>query len=189
MSLSDLDVNPYRPVPFYGDTVVEISVPSGRLIVSDDLRSVDFFNTKPEGSINYGVNLDAWGKAQAVAANLAYAFVGNSCPDITRQLSGELLVVTRAWDEEKDEAAIEDGEVVVASICTDHWAVMMTDYQNWLDNGGPDVKVANEPYAIEAFQLIDVTPGLYRFTVYSHSDRFSLDDFGRTVYAKLELVS
>ncbi|QOT19364.1 hypothetical protein [Paenarthrobacter sp. YJN-5] len=176
-----------QPPAFLENTVIEISVPSGRLIATDDLRTVKYFEIDPPMSINYGAGLDAWAKKFA-EINVAYAFVGNTCPSVTRLPDGLIQVVTPAWNEETDEAEFNDDEVVVAKICTDLWATMLTDYQGWLDHGGPEVEAANERYALTVFTVFDVTPGKYRWTVYSHSDRFDRDSLDRVTYAQLELV-
>ncbi|MET4143901.1 hypothetical protein [Arthrobacter sp. UYCo732] len=172
---------------FTGNTVIEISVPSGRLIATDDLRSTNHFDIEPPFSINYGSGLDAWAKAFAARTNAAYAFVGNTCPSVTRRNDGSIQVVTPAWSEDEG-GAFNDDEVVVAKICTDLWATMLTDYQNWLDHGGPEVAVANADFAFDTYTVFEVTPGKYRWTVYSHNDHFDRDAEGRITYARLELL-
>jgi hypothetical protein len=173
--------------PFLGNTVVEITIPSGRLIASDDLRSVKHFDIEPPLSINYGAGTDAWAQLLATRANTAYAFVGNTCPSVTRQTDGSIEVMNPAWDE-ADKPVYLDGESEVADICTDHWAAMLTDYQNWLDHGGPEAEVANRQFAIQAYTFFEVTPGRYRWTVYSHADNFDRDADGRVTFARLELI-
>jgi hypothetical protein len=172
---------------FLGNTVVEISVPSGKLIASDDLRSTKHFDIEPPFSINYGSGLDAWAKEFAARTNTAYAFVGNSSPSVTRRNDGLIRVANPAWIKDAD-PAFDDDETVVAKICTDLWATMLTDYQNWLDHGGSEVAVANAEFAFDTYTVFGVTPGKYRWTVYSHSDYFDRDSLGRVTYAQLELV-
>ncbi|EMY33555.1 hypothetical protein D477_014176 [Arthrobacter crystallopoietes BAB-32] len=174
--------------PFLGNTVVEITVPSGRLIASDDLRKVGHFKIEPPMSINYGAGTDAWAQLFAKQANTAYAFVGNTCPCVTRQADGSVEVISPAWEADTYKPVFLDGENRVARICTDHWAAMLTDYQNWLDHGGPDISVANDGFAIQAFTVFEITPGRYRWTVYSHADNFDRDAYGRVTFARLELI-
>lgn len=181
-------VDYYAKLPeFLGNTVIEISVPSGRLIATDDLRSTKHFDIEAPLSINYGSGLDAWAKEFAERANTAYAFVGNTCPSVTRRTDGLIQVVTPAWGDDED-PAFKDDETVVAKICTDLWATMLTDYQSWLDHGGPEVAVANADFAFDTYAVFDVTPGKYRWTVYSHADYFDRDNLGRVTYAQLELI-
>jgi hypothetical protein len=174
--------------PFTGTTVVEVDVPSGKLIAADSLCSVDHFNIDPPLSINYGVGLDAWAKLLAKQANTAYAFVGNTCPKVTRQANGSIEVIGPEYDEDLDDSVFNAGEQVVASICTDLWATMLTDYQNWLDHGGPDIGTANDRFAIQALTVFEVPPGKYRWTVFSHADTFDTHAAGRVTFARLECV-
>jgi hypothetical protein len=173
--------------PFYENTVVEISVPSGKLIVSDELRGPERFRIEAKFNPNYGLGMNALAQEFAEKANMAYGFVGNSCPSVTRQADGTLLVVQGEYDEEEDESVFNDDETVVAKICTDHWAAMMTDYQNWLDNGGNAVEKEGLHHD-GGMTVFDVTPGKYRWTAYTHNDHFDLQAYGRVVYAKLQLI-
>ena len=63
---------------------------------------------------------------------------------------------------------------------------MLTDYLNWLDNGGPSIETANEDYGVQKFTVFDVTPGKYRWTVLSHSDMFDTDS--ALIFAHLDLI-
>jgi hypothetical protein len=175
-----------KPPVFEDFTVVELSVPSGRIIASDDLRGPDFFDVEQTQSINYGAGLDTWAKAWATEANVGYSFVGNTCPSIARNSDGLIQVVSPDHDEEGDEEVFENGETVLAKISTAHWAVMITDHQNWLDNGG--ISIEQDPEQISEFTVFDVTPGKYRLTTFSHNDYFDIDRVGRVVYAKLEFI-
>jgi hypothetical protein len=173
--------------PFTGNTVVEIDVPSGKLIANDSLCSVNHFNIEPPLSMNYGVGLDAWARLLAEQSNAAYAFVGNSSPSVARQTDGSLDVINPEW-EDFDEPVLNAGETIVARICTDLWATMLTDYQNWLDHGGPDISTANDRFAIQAFTVFEVPPGKYRWTVFSHAEGFDMHAAGRVTYARLECI-
>lgn len=157
---------------FLGNTIVEISVPSGKLIAGNDLRSVPYFDVELPLSISSGVGCDAWAKEFAEKANGALASVGNSSPTVVRMESDRFHFVNGA----------RNGEISVAWICTDLWAVMLTDYQNWLDNGGEEVTEDDD------YTVFDVTPGKYRWTVFSHADNFDPHARGRVLYAALDLI-
>lgn len=176
-----------EPMPF-GAPVTEIDVPSGKLIVADNLGRVAHFSIDPPMSINTASGTDAWAQLLARQANTAYAYVGNSCPSVIRTADGALEVINFEWDEETGTRKINEGEEKVAWICTDLWATMATDYQHWLDHGGPDIGVANEPYSLQVFTVIDVAPGRYRWIAYSHLDSFDMDAEGRITYARLERI-
>jgi hypothetical protein len=177
----------YAPQELWsGTTVVEIAVPSGKLIASDDLR-MGPFDIEPQQSINYGIGADAYSRLFAETRNIAYASVGNTCPQITKNAEGLLQVISPYWSEETG-VVFEEGEETVAKICTDHWATMLTDYEFWLACGGKTIEEANKEFKVQSFYLIDVTPGKYRWTVNSHSDFFDVDALDRAVFAKLELI-
>jgi hypothetical protein len=171
---------------FSGTTVVEIAVPSGKLIASDDLRKGPF-DLEPQQSINYGIGTDAYSRLFAESRNIAYASVGNTDPRITKNADGLLQVMSPFWSEETG-VVFEESEEIVARICTAHWAVMLTDYDFWLACGGKTLEEANKEYKVQSYFLIDVTPGKYRWTVYSHSNFFDSDVTDRVVFAKLELI-
>lgn len=177
-----------KQLPFTGDTVVEIDIPSGRLIAADSLCSVGHFDIDPPLSINSGVGLDAWAQLLAKDANTGYAFVGNTCPKITRQVDGSLEVVSPEYDEDLDDSVFKAGETVVARICTDLWATMLTDYQSWLEHGGPAIEAANEGFALKKYTVVEVPAGKYRWTVFSHKDTFDTHAEGRVTYARLECI-
>ena len=175
-----------KPPVFEEFTVVELSIPSGKIIASDDLRGADFFDVEQTHSINYGAGLDAWARAWAAEANVGYSFVGNTCPSITVNQDGMIQVVSPDHDETGDELVFQDGENSLTKISTAHWAVMMTDHQHWLDNGGAEIE--NEKERLSEFAVFDVTPGKYRLTTFSHNDYFDINRSGRVVYATLELI-
>lgn len=178
---------PRRPDPFLGNTVVDINVPSGKLIMSDDLRAVEKYRVEMRESINYGRGCDLYARDHAEQVNVAYASVGNTCPTITVNADGVIKFVNPDYDD-TDSAILEEGETNVGWICTDLWAVMAVDYQQWLDDGGKPVDEANAEYAVQSFTVLDVEPGKYRWTVYSHSDNFDRDADGRVLFAELEKI-
>lgn len=183
------NLQPPKPEPFHEDTVVEINVPSGKLIMSDDLREVAKYDIDSPISINYGRGCDALARISAEQANLAYAQVGNSCPSITVNTEGVIQFVSPEYDEDTNSVIFEDGEVKVGWIITDLWAVMAVDYQQWLDDGGKPVEEANAEYPTDPYTVLEVKPGKYRWTVFSHNDSFDGWADGRRVYAKLEPVT
>jgi hypothetical protein len=175
--------------PFAGPTVVELDIPSGKIIASDDLREPDHFDVEDENYIDGAFGWDLWAKDFATKANVGYSFVGNTSPVILVKPDGIFRVVKADYDDENvGRPPYEPDDTIIASICTDHWATMITDYQYWLDHGGKTVEELNEPYKFLVFTVFDVTPGKYRWTVYSHSDGFKNHADGRVVYAQLELI-
>lgn len=159
-------------LPFTGLTVTEITVPSGRLIVSDALHTVAHFDVDPEQSITDGAGMDAWSKLFAHRANTAHASIDGFDLWITRNAAGNVAVITPERDAATGEAQLYEEENAVARITTDFGAIMLTDYRNWLDHGGPDILNALDRFQIEDYRIFEVTPGRYKWTVYSHADGF-----------------
>lgn len=179
---SMIELELLKPEPFYGETILEIDVPSGKLVVADSLGPV--FYPESVSSINYGRGQHEMALKYAEDYNVASACVGNSCPTITQQTDGSYMVVSLELNEEEDDVIFEDGEKKVAHVVTDSWSVELTDYQNWLDNGGEELTEG----ARHRYTLLSVTPGKYRWTAKCHADGWDYYDFPRAEFATLELV-
>lgn len=184
-------LNPYRQrEPFPHDTVVEINVPSGRVLISDDLRGAPKYRLEPPASLNYRAGLDDYARLFAEQANMAYAFVGNSCPSVYREeRTGDLIVMNPAYDEETDDYLAVEGATKIATVCTDLWATMIVDYEEWLAAGGDDLDTLNGRNAIDwAYTVVEIPAGRYRWTAFSHNEGFDIHGEGLLTYARLERI-
>jgi hypothetical protein len=170
-----------KPEPFYGETILEIEVPSGKLVIADSLTPV--LTPEAVGDFNYGRGQHDTTLKYAKDYHVASAFVGNSCPKIVQQTDGIYLVVSLDVDE-KDEDIYENGETEITTVITDSWSVELTDYQNWLNHGGQELA---DGYS-HVYDVINVVKGKYRWTVKSHADGWSHYDFPRAEFATLELI-
>lgn len=180
-AVSAIELELLKPEPFYGETVVEINIPSGKVVIADSLYPV--FCAESTVSINYARGKHETALKFAEDCNVALAFVGNSCPTITQQEDGSYVVVCLELDEE-DDVIFENGEKEVAHVVTDTWSVEITDYQNWINNGGEDLP----DDASHGYTVLNVIPGKYRWTAKSHSEDWDYYEFPRAEFAKLELV-
>lgn len=170
---------------------LEVSFPSGKVISADDLRSVPYFNVGAPSDINLAPSewREGWSREYNEQAQVAHASVGNSSPSVIRK-GDTYTVASLDWGDDWVHPILGAGESIVATICTDLWAVMLTDYEHWQTHGGPTVEDANNNgYELQKFQTFDVTPGRYTWTVYSSGTDFTDDVEGRVVYAKLELIT
>lgn len=168
----------------------ELNVPSGKLVVANDLRR---WFPLPEGdgdipSINtvLGCRMTALAYAKA---GMSHAFVGNTCPGVYRLTDKSFKLATEPRDEYwngKDWVPYKrrpkfKGERV-AGVCTDLWWYSLCDLEEFerrIVKFGGSLK---EAYA----EVIDVTPGVYRFR---HNDDFDRDEFkNEVVYATFEWV-
>lgn len=181
-AVSTIGLELMKPEPFYGETVLEIDVPSGKLVIADSLGPV--FYPEMVTSINYGRGKHEMAIKYAQDYKVASACVGNSCPSITQRADGSYVVVSLERNEKANDVIFEEGETRVAHVVTDSWSVEITDYQNWLDNGGDELTEG----ARHRYTLLSVTPGKYRWTVKSHADGWDYYEFPRAEFATLELV-
>ncbi|KQO98925.1 hypothetical protein [Leifsonia sp. Leaf264] len=190
-------------------TVIELSVPSGKLIVSDDLRPLYDFDTVGEGRSDYNsVAGQARATREMAEQGCAYGPVLNSSPSLIR--TGEDRFIISHFDSEL--APGEDGNpegTELASICTDLWAYSIADYDDWLGKlttwlAKPDldddnsyrlkelaewmVNGANPADLPWTMPVVDVTPGVYRFTHHTGEKNFDHNDWP-AVFAHVERIS
>lgn len=144
----------------------EINVPSGKLVIENDLR--DWFKAHKKGSVNYTIGRHKLTLAYS-SIGLAHGFVGNSCPAVYKDSEGVFRI--GSWykevaeeDDEVDEEVegVEDEECPwgekVAWICTDLWWYSICDLE--------ELQRRESYYSSEETRkrtVIDVRPGVYRF--------------------------
>ena len=162
-----------------------IEVPSGLLLVGNDFRKVPHFDVEQRRSINDLRGLIVWAEDFAEKANTGYVFTGNSDPRITRTPDGSVVVVTPEWRDDGETIVLQDEEELVGHVLTDLWAVMVTDYEYWLGNGGSQ-KILDDR---DDYFIISVEPGTYQWITYSHDDDWDGLTEGRIEYARLERVT
>lgn len=168
----------------------ELNVPSGKIVVANDLRS---WFPLPDGDSDFNINTTL-GCRQTTSAyaevGMSHAFVGNTCPGVF-SLGGDKYKIANGpaedyWDDKAkewknyDPPPKFDGERV-AGVCTDLWWYSLCDLEELqrrfkkfggnLDNAGGEV--------------IDVKPGVYRFR---HDDEVDRDAPGETLYAEFEWI-
>jgi hypothetical protein len=166
-----------------GTTVIELNVPSGKLIVDDDLREL---TRLPVGG--YDVNGDK-GIQQTTKlyekAGMAHGFVGNTCPSVYSDKEVEDGFLIANIPEEHEDAWGKS----LAGVCTDLWWYSLIDAEEakrravafGLAKTG-DEYVAKHIDSRWERNIIDVKPGLYRLTHYHDNDR---DDYSTpTIYAR-----
>lgn len=170
----------------------ELNVPSGRIVVANDLRK---WFPLPEGdgdlaSVNTVLGCRQTTKAYA-DVGMAHAFVGNTCPGVFKLEDGKFKIANEPPDEYwngTDWVAYEQPPVMegkqVGSITTDLWWYSMCDgdeFKRRTKKFGGSLKTADA-------KTIKVKPGVYRFRhndeVPRHEDRGDEE----TVFATFEWV-
>lgn len=174
-------------------TTFELNVPSGKIVMDDDLRQ--WFPTDAEFDINktLGIHLQILDYAKA---GFACGFVGNSCPAVFK--TGDKFTVGNWLDEiHKPGSDPDDYDYIenpdecpwgekVGSICTDLWWYSIADYDDFKRRFAHYTPDGNfeEWFKHWTHHVADVKPGVYRFTHYTEVDR----DAGTVVYCEFEWV-
>jgi hypothetical protein len=191
--------------------VIELEVPSGKIIVTDSLGPVFDFDL-----LNYNSKAGQ-AEAQAIMATqgCAYGPVGNSSPSLVRVggVQSDSFIISN-FDEELKPG--DEGYVVgeqLADICTDLWAYSIADLDHFVATARAKFEAAGEAERVELLQrelfawavqpgdprdridklgwtvtVVNVTPGTYRFTHHTGEAGFDGDAWPVT-YAHVELVA
>lgn len=159
---------------------VMIAVPSGMLVVANDLRDLwpevqDDFNVNSSEGLK--LTIEAYGKA-----NLFHGYVGNSCPSVYKD--GDTIHIGNNghgddvnWDKITDELPGER----VAGVCTDLWWYSICDYYEYIKRGGdPNDKDV---------EIVKVNPGPHTLKHYwPFSDSGDSYRKSRMIYASIYRV-
>lgn len=195
--------------------VIELAVPSGKMIVTDSLRPVFDFD-----SLNYNSKLGQ-AEAQQIMAEQGCAFgpLGNTSPSLVRVgkagpdgASSNSFIITNIDDElEPGDEGYVAGEKL-AYICTDLWAYSIADLDHFVAAARAKFEATSETERDEFMKgelfawavqpgdprdrldqlgwtvtVVDVTPGTYRFTHHTGEADFDRDAWPLT-YAHVELI-
>lgn len=157
----------------------ELNVPSGTMIVANDLRC-HFDFAGDDYDINTRIGCVRTTKAME-AIGCAHAFVGNSCPGMYKVRENTFTISCGGYDYEKDEDVEPEG-ILVASIITDLWWYSIVDADEF-EKRDCD-KCHDEDYVTR----VKVQPGVYRFTHFQHLDHEE-DESSPFTYTKIEWIS
>ena len=151
----------------------ELNVPSGVMVVANDLRP--HFDTKDSYDINTVFGCVQKTKAMA-KIGCAHAYVGNTCPGMYRTGKDRFTIAASGF---KDDNEIgPDGELV-ASIVTDLWWYSIVDADDY------DRRDCTDKYAVER---VEVRPGVYRFTHFAHLKTWKEETDRPTIYTNIRWV-
>lgn len=156
----------------------ELNVPSGRLVVANDLR--DLF---PLMEDDFDVNTQSGCRLTTLAYaehGMSHASVGNTCPGVYRCSDGSYKVASPPW-EDSDPMPEFDG-TRLAGVCTDLWWYSICDkdeFEKRLKHFGREA----EDFSVK---VVDVEPGVYRFNWDARARAGSGP--GELVYTRFERV-
>lgn len=169
------------PYPDGVTTVIRLEVPSGKLVVTDDLRpAYDWRDSDLTASYN-----SVLGQHQAVLAmaaqGCAYGPVGNTCPGLYRTGEDTYVIAIPDYDEKADAEILPESWTELAGIITDLWAYSIADYEDWQAKGGDNTG--------GWYRVVNVPPGTYEFTHHTGERGFDRDAPGTVVFADIRKVS
>ncbi|OEV09203.1 hypothetical protein [Streptomyces nanshensis] len=175
-------VHVQSPCPFPDGITMQITleVPSGQMIVTDDLRAVhdvDF-----DAGASYSTALGMAQVVEAMAAlGCAFGPVFNTCPGLYRTHEPDSYLIAAPVIDEADVPSLPE-ETRLARISTALWAYSIADVEDWKAKAG-DVDQLGK------YTVVDVTPGTYRFTLHAGERGFDHYAEGTVVFAHVELVT
>lgn len=173
------------PVPDGVTTVIDLKVPSGKIVVADDLRGVYDWRVGGEDVKEFASYNSALGQHQVIehmaSVGCAYGPVGNSCPGLYCTGDGT-YVIANAWTDDDDEIIDPEakGWERLASICTDLWAYSIADLDDFLSKGGT---------VNDNVDVVEVPAGTYRFTHRTNEKGFDPWVEGTVIFAHIEYLS
>lgn len=171
-----------KGVPFTMNTALEISIPSGTIVMTDNFVE----NFVPSGDYE---GQSAWMHNLAVGYMNDYKIATariDETPALLRKNGNEFVIATLG----KKGKVFED-EVLAKYNRTGlyDYSIELMDYDNWLNTVGTRLEESHD------YSLFHVTPGVYLWTVYSHNQKFYEDYYTendkpkkRKVYAELTFV-
>jgi hypothetical protein len=162
--------HPNGPPPYWYD----FEFPSGKIVIENDSRHL----LPDHGDL--GGNGSVWEQritSYYAQRQMAHFFVGNTCPGFWRVGPDSYIIAPRPHDANYDD--IEVPWERLGGICTDLWWYSIMDHDKYFDLGGKAEKFHQD--------IIEVTPGTYRFTHQYHLVR----DVGgvEEVYTRIEKIS
>lgn len=163
-------------------TVITLAVPSGKIIINDDLR--DVYAARGDGFASYNTSRGQAQVIEAMAAiGCAYGPVGNSCPGLYQLLGeGRYVIASPAYDDDDEPIGDLATAKDLASICTNLWAYSIADYEDWKAKGG-------DPEMLKFADTVDVPPGVYQFTHHTGENGFDHYAAGEVIFAHIERIS
>jgi len=134
----------------------ELNVPSGKMVVANDLRHDWPVVGDYDVNSNYGCRMTS--EQYAERAGMAHAFVGNTCPGMNRLSLTEFIIGVDEYAEDGKPAGKLKGEEV-AGICTDLWWYSIVDYDDFVQRLGKPKERA----------VVECKPGVYQFRHLFHA--------------------
>ena len=172
------------PFPEGITTTTYLAVPSGKIVVYDDLRYVyDGFHD------TFASYNSALGQHQVIEAfaklGCAFGPVSNTCPDLFRTGEDMYAIASLEYDDDERELKriLPDGWTRLGGVITDLCAYSIADHDDYLAKGGSlDTGRGTGP------DVVEVPPGTYRFTHHTGERGFDHYAPGTVIFAHIERI-
>lgn len=152
----------------------ELNIPSGVMVVANDLR--DHFNFEDDFNVNTAMGIVKTTKAME-KIGCAHAFVGNSSPGVYKTGENTFIVASSGYNEKTGGEKKPKGKRV-ATICTDLWWYSIVDWNEFKK------RKCNGKYQIDK---VKVKPGVYRFShFYGTGQKFEKNFEKPSIFTKIE---
>lgn len=160
-------------------TTVTLNVPSGQIILTDNLRPT--YDCDRDGFASYNSTL---GQSQVVHAmasvGCAFGPVLDTSPGLYRTGTDSYVIAGVNHDVVDHPVLREDARL--ASICTDLWAYSIADVDHWKARGGDPATLGWKG------TIVDIPPGVYEFT--HHAGERGFDHHADVaIFAKIERIA
>lgn len=161
-----------KPCPYplgLGPTIFELNVPSGKMVVANDMRKL--FPVIRDYSINHAIGILKTEMAYA-EVGMAHCFVGNSSPGMYRMQGTDRFVIGPKGLSlrQNPKWAAKDKSRQVAGICTDLWWFSICDYDEFVKRN------KSKPLNEHGYETVSCKPGVYQFKhVYRSCDHDAYD--------------
>ncbi|MFC8950947.1 hypothetical protein [Streptomyces rochei] len=163
-------------------TVVTLDVPSGKIVVTDDLRPVYSVDRHDLASSNSALGQAQYIEAMA-AIGCAYGPVGNTCPGLYRTGGTSYIIACPEYDYEDNEKPSLPESDCIADICTDLWAYSIADHDDWKARGGDTDALG------WSGSIVEIPAGTYQFTHHTGERGFDRDAPGTVIFAHIEKIA
>jgi hypothetical protein len=144
-------------------TVTQLHVPSGKIIISTDLRpAYDGFKDE------FASYTSVLGVAQVIEEfakqGCMFGFVGDRWPDLF-QTGEDTYVLASPMYSDGDEPEVPASWKMLAETLGAVWAYSVADYEDWKARGG-------KPEHLEHFEVVEIPAGTYEFTYHGGESGF-----------------
>lgn len=164
-------------------TTITLAVPSGKLIVSADLRPI-YDGYDREGFADYSSDLGVSQVIQEFAKQgCAFGFVGDAWPDLFQTGEDEYVLANCGWDEELDGPKAPEGWTRLAGVDGAVWSYSIADFDDWVARGG-DVKNLDE-----GAEIARIPAGTYEFTYHGGERGFDRHAAGTVLFTHIKKVA